>query len=146
MEEKAEERPILELKGPHGRFSLQALLMGDDGEAAYAVIAAESGGFRGSSSFHLASVSLASFVKDLDRLRRGETARAVFELSQYPDCKVVVEPAQRAEFASIHGVIGSMAGMGPDVSYRWAVRFGFYFERAQLARLSELAWSRGFVG
>lgn len=84
MEQETEERPILELKGPHGRFSLQALPMGDDNAAAYAVVSAESGGLYGSSSFHLASASLASFVRDSGCLRRGEDAQAAVRASSIP--------------------------------------------------------------
>jgi hypothetical protein len=67
--------------------------MDDHQEAAYAVIAVEHSGFKGSSSFHFEATRLASFVKGLDRLRRGDLQEAVFELPQYPDCQIIVQPA-----------------------------------------------------
>lgn len=79
MEPDSQEHQILELRGPHGLLSFQAVLMGDSQEAAYAVIAAENGGFKGSSSFHFEANRLASFVKGPDRLRHGEDQEAVFE-------------------------------------------------------------------
>ena len=146
MEQDSQRHQILELTGPHGSLSLQAVLMGDNHEAAYAVIAAENGGFKGSSSFHFEATRLASFVRSLDRLRRGEDHEAVFELPQYPDCKIIVRPAHLPEFASVEGIIGCVIGVAPGLGYRLSVRFGFYFERRQLDQLCNLFWSRSHVG
>ena len=145
MENDTQKHQILELRGPHGSLSLQALLMGGDEEAGYAVIATESEGFKGSSSFHFEATRLAEFVRDLDRLRQGEDREAVFELPQYPDCKIIVQPAHSSEFASISGIIGSVVSVAPGLGYRLAVRFGFYFERKQLDQLLDLYWSRQHV-
>jgi hypothetical protein len=146
MEQGSQQHQILELKGPNGSLSFQALLMGDNQEAAYAVIAAESHGFKGSSSFHFEAARLASFVKGLDGLRRGGDQEAVFEVPSYPDCKIMVQPAHSPGLALVKGIIGSVVGVAPELSYRLSVRFGFYFERSQLDRLSSLFWSRSHVG
>src|SRR4051812_11985303 len=146
MEQDPQRYQILELRGPHGSLSLQAVLMGDNQEAAYAVIASENGGFKGSSSFHFEASRLTSFVRGLDKLRRGEDEEIVFELPQYPDCKIIVQPAHLPEFASIRGIIGSVIGVAPGLGYRLSVRFGFYFERRQLDQLCNLFWSRSHVG
>ncbi|HMN46867.1 MAG TPA: hypothetical protein PKE27_19975 [Povalibacter sp.] len=145
MENESQEHQILELGGPHGSLTLQALLMGDHEEAGYAVIATEADGFKGSSSFHFDAIRLAAFVRDLDRLRQGEDGKAVFELPQYPDCQIIVQPAHAPEFASVKGVIGSVVGVAPGLGYRLSVRFGFYFERRQLDQLCNLYWSRAHV-
>jgi hypothetical protein len=146
MQQDSQRHQILELKGPHGSLSFQAVLMGHNQEAAYAVIAAENGGFKGSSSFNFEATRLASFVKALDKLRRGEDKKAMFELPQYPDCKITVQPAHSPEFASIDGIIGSVIGVAPGLGYRLSIRFGFYFERKQLDQLCNLFWSRSNVG
>jgi hypothetical protein len=146
MEQDSQEHQILELRGPHGSLSFQAVLMGTGQEAAYAVIATENGNFKGSSSFHFEAARLAAFARSLDRLRRGEDQEAVFELPQYPDCRIIVQPAHLPEFASVRGIIGSVIGVAPGLGYRLSVRFGFYFERKQLDQLCELFWARSHVG
>jgi hypothetical protein len=146
MEPDSQKHQILELDGPHGSLSFQAVLMGDNQELAYAVIAAQNYGFKGSSSFRFEAARLASFVKGLDRLRRGEDREAVLEVPQYPDCKIIVQPAHLPQFASIKGIIGSIVGVAPGLGYRLSVRFGFYFERKQLDQLCNLFWSRSHIG
>ena len=146
MEQGSQEHQILELRGPSGSLSFQALLMGDNHEAAYAVIAVDSHGFKGASSFHFEASRLASFVEGLDGLRRAGEHEAVFEVPSYPDCRIVVQPAHSPEFALVKGIIGSVVGMAPGLAYRLSVRFGFEFERSQLNQLSNLYWSRPHVG
>jgi hypothetical protein len=145
MDQDSQSQQILELRGPHGSLSFQALLMDDHQEAAYAVIAVENSGFKGSSSFHFEATRLTSFVMGLDRLRRGDDQEAVFELPQYPDCQIIVQPAHLPEFASMRGIIGCVAGVAPALGYRISIRFGFYFERKQLDQLGNLFWSRSHV-
>jgi len=142
QEEGSQKHQILELKGPGDALSFQAVLMGDNHEAAFAVIRVECRGFSGAASFQFEATRLATFVRGLDGLRRGGDQPAVFELPQYPDCNIVVGRTREPELAFARGVIGSVVGSAPDRAYRLAVRFGFHFERGQLDQLTNLFWAR----
>jgi hypothetical protein len=141
--DEPDDRPRpLALKGPHGRFTIQAIPFGPG--AAWVVMSAECGGFRGSASFHVLATSVRDFLLGLGKLRSGdESVEACLAAEHYTDCRVVVR--SEGSTLRIEGNLGATVGLGSGAMHRHAVFFGFYFERCELDALDTHGWVREVI-